>query len=206
MDLCSALMPADIPSSSLRCYSTKSLLLYYFRRLHREQSKSTEPFWRGFFILQEEVVGLFLTSQYINAICEQSACLSQICVDRSKSCKNVLMCSWQRIDRCCFFFCFSNWILSKCTLLHLAKNIPLFSLVCNTVFDNKAVQHWFWKQPSPKLLPKACNTKQLQELSEWIWHHTLRCFSPFKKSGEVNCQCDDQHARHCRLLILKQNF
>lgn len=89
-------------------------------------------------------MGLLLTSQYISAICEQSACLSQICVDRSKSCKNVLMCSWQRIDRCVFFslnICFSNWILSKCILFCLAKNISRFSLVCNTLFDNKAVQH-----------------------------------------------------------------
>lgn len=54
-----------------------------------------------FFILQEEVVGL-LTSQYSSAVWEQSPSLSHICVDRSKSCKNMLKCSWQGI----YFFNF----------------------------------------------------------------------------------------------------
>lgn len=55
------------------------------------------PLDKTFFILQEEVVGLVLTSQYSSAVCEQTPCFSHICVDWSKSCKSVLMCSWQRI-------------------------------------------------------------------------------------------------------------
>lgn len=134
----------------------------------------------------------------------------------------VLMCSWQRADRC---FLISipptgPWINESAFIL--PRNISPFSFVCDCLFDvcerrrprridfDSTVFDCGVQKPSPKLAARKdvilnCANSSLNESD------TARsaASAPSKKrkkkrkAVEVNCQGDDEHARRCRLLISK---